>query len=90
MKTFLKELDYSIHIFLLFVLHNLPHKMSEYVCAQTGATALKTELQFSDMYCLMAAHVYVDLWKETGQYPLQMYCRPALLPSIWPFRLFIL
>ncbi|XP_059894485.1 N-alpha-acetyltransferase 25, NatB auxiliary subunit [Gadus macrocephalus] len=32
-----------------------------------GATALKTELQFSDMYCLMAAHVYVDLWKETGE-----------------------
>ncbi|XP_060916961.1 N-alpha-acetyltransferase 25, NatB auxiliary subunit [Labrus mixtus] len=31
-----------------------------------GKTALKTELQFSDMYCLMAAHVYVDLWKETG------------------------
>ncbi|XP_062268710.1 N-alpha-acetyltransferase 25, NatB auxiliary subunit isoform X2 [Platichthys flesus] len=31
-----------------------------------GKNALKTELQFSDMYCLMAAHVYVDLWKETG------------------------
>ncbi|XP_034402615.1 N-alpha-acetyltransferase 25, NatB auxiliary subunit isoform X2 [Cyclopterus lumpus] len=31
-----------------------------------GSDALKTELQFSDMYCLMAAHVYIDLWKETG------------------------
>ncbi|CAN9504593.1 unnamed protein product [Ophioblennius macclurei] len=31
-----------------------------------GLNALKTELQFSDMYCLMAAHVYIDLWKETG------------------------
>ncbi|XP_076020070.1 N-alpha-acetyltransferase 25, NatB auxiliary subunit isoform X2 [Genypterus blacodes] len=31
-----------------------------------GKNALKTELQHSDMYCLMAAHVYVDLWKETG------------------------
>ncbi|XP_008323859.1 N-alpha-acetyltransferase 25, NatB auxiliary subunit [Cynoglossus semilaevis] len=31
-----------------------------------GNTALKTELQFSDMYCLMAAHVYIDLWTETG------------------------
>ncbi|XP_068562515.1 N-alpha-acetyltransferase 25, NatB auxiliary subunit isoform X1 [Cebidichthys violaceus] len=30
-----------------------------------GTNALKTELQFSDMYCLMAAHVYIDLWKET-------------------------
>ncbi|XP_072310388.1 N-alpha-acetyltransferase 25, NatB auxiliary subunit [Eucyclogobius newberryi] len=30
-----------------------------------GENALKTELQFSDMYCLMAAHVYVDLWIET-------------------------
>uniref|UniRef100_A0A8C4GP80 N-alpha-acetyltransferase 25, NatB auxiliary subunit n=1 Tax=Dicentrarchus labrax TaxID=13489 RepID=A0A8C4GP80_DICLA len=31
-----------------------------------GKNALKTELQFSDMYCLMVAHVYVDLWTETG------------------------
>ncbi|KAM8854127.1 N-alpha-acetyltransferase 25, NatB auxiliary subunit [Synchiropus picturatus] len=31
-----------------------------------GDGALKTELQFSDSYCLMAAHVYIDLWKETG------------------------
>uniref|UniRef100_A0A8C5E2G7 N-alpha-acetyltransferase 25, NatB auxiliary subunit n=1 Tax=Gouania willdenowi TaxID=441366 RepID=A0A8C5E2G7_GOUWI len=31
-----------------------------------GENALKTELQFSDMYCLMAAHVYVDLWTDTG------------------------
>uniref|UniRef100_A0A7N6FEB3 N(alpha)-acetyltransferase 25, NatB auxiliary subunit n=1 Tax=Anabas testudineus TaxID=64144 RepID=A0A7N6FEB3_ANATE len=31
-----------------------------------GKSALKTELQFSDMYCLMAAHVYIDLWTETG------------------------
>ncbi|XP_068609025.1 N-alpha-acetyltransferase 25, NatB auxiliary subunit [Brachionichthys hirsutus] len=31
-----------------------------------GANALKTELQFSDMYCLMAAHLYVDLWTEAG------------------------
>lgn len=30
-----------------------------------GKNALKTELQFSDMYCLMAAHVYIDLWVET-------------------------
>uniref|UniRef100_A0A8C1BPX2 N-alpha-acetyltransferase 25, NatB auxiliary subunit n=1 Tax=Cyprinus carpio carpio TaxID=630221 RepID=A0A8C1BPX2_CYPCA len=33
---------------------------------QFGKSCLKTELQFSDMYCLMAAHVYVDLWLETG------------------------
>lgn len=32
-----------------------------------GKNALKTELQFSDMYCLMAAHLYVDLWTETGE-----------------------
>ncbi|XP_011603060.1 N-alpha-acetyltransferase 25, NatB auxiliary subunit isoform X1 [Takifugu rubripes] len=31
-----------------------------------GSNALKTELQFSDMYCLMAAHVYIDLWRDTG------------------------
>ncbi|KAK1800814.1 hypothetical protein P4O66_005996, partial [Electrophorus voltai] len=33
----------------------------------TGTSCLKTELQFSDMYCLMAAHVYIDLWIETGK-----------------------
>ncbi|XP_016115402.1 N-alpha-acetyltransferase 25, NatB auxiliary subunit-like isoform X2 [Sinocyclocheilus grahami] len=33
---------------------------------QFGKSCLKTELQFSDMYCLMAAHVYIDLWLETG------------------------
>nr|XP_006640345.2 PREDICTED: N-alpha-acetyltransferase 25, NatB auxiliary subunit isoform X1 [Lepisosteus oculatus] len=32
-----------------------------------GKSCLKTELQFSDMYCLLAAHVYVNLWKETGE-----------------------
>ncbi|XP_077353966.1 N-alpha-acetyltransferase 25, NatB auxiliary subunit [Festucalex cinctus] len=31
-----------------------------------GKNTLKTELQFSDMYCLMAAHVYIDLWMESG------------------------
>uniref|UniRef100_A0A4W4FDK8 N-alpha-acetyltransferase 25, NatB auxiliary subunit n=1 Tax=Electrophorus electricus TaxID=8005 RepID=A0A4W4FDK8_ELEEL len=34
---------------------------------QFGTSCLKTELQFSDMYCLMAAHVYIDLWIETGE-----------------------
>ncbi|XP_012685727.2 N-alpha-acetyltransferase 25, NatB auxiliary subunit [Clupea harengus] len=33
---------------------------------QFGKSCLKTELQYSDMYCLMAAHVYIDLWMETG------------------------
>ncbi|KAJ8260854.1 hypothetical protein COCON_G00165770 [Conger conger] len=33
---------------------------------QFGKACLKTEPQFSDMYCLMTAHVYIDLWKETG------------------------
>ncbi len=32
-----------------------------------GKSCLKTELQFSDMYLLMAAHVYIDLWMETGE-----------------------
>jgi len=38
---------------------------------------VKTELQFSDMYCLMAAHVYIDLWKETGEFFL------SLLPDLF-------
>ncbi|KAL4617229.1 N-alpha-acetyltransferase 25, NatB auxiliary subunit isoform X1 [Arapaima gigas] len=33
---------------------------------QFGKSCLKTELQFSDMYCLLAAHVHIDLWAETG------------------------
>ncbi|KAL2099939.1 hypothetical protein ACEWY4_004333 [Coilia grayii] len=33
---------------------------------QFGKSCLKTELQFSDMYCLMAAHVFIDLWMESG------------------------
>lgn len=36
------------------------------IAVSPGKSCLKTELQFSDMYCLMAAHVYVDLWTETG------------------------
>ncbi|KAJ8287131.1 hypothetical protein GJAV_G00048000 [Gymnothorax javanicus] len=32
---------------------------------QFGKDCLKTDSQFSDMYCLMASHIYIDLWKET-------------------------
>uniref|UniRef100_A0AAQ6A7Q2 N(alpha)-acetyltransferase 25, NatB auxiliary subunit n=1 Tax=Amphiprion ocellaris TaxID=80972 RepID=A0AAQ6A7Q2_AMPOC len=39
-----------------------------------GKHALKTELQFSDMYCLMAAHVYIDLWTETGDENMAWQC----------------
>uniref|UniRef100_A0A3B3YRW3 N(alpha)-acetyltransferase 25, NatB auxiliary subunit n=1 Tax=Poecilia mexicana TaxID=48701 RepID=A0A3B3YRW3_9TELE len=39
-----------------------------------GNSALKTELQFSDMYCLMAAHVYIDLWTETGDEDMVWQC----------------
>ncbi|XP_055009601.1 N-alpha-acetyltransferase 25, NatB auxiliary subunit isoform X2 [Boleophthalmus pectinirostris] len=39
-----------------------------------GNNALKTELQFSDMYCLMAAHVYIDLWIETGDENMMWHC----------------
>lgn len=42
-----------------------------------GNNTLKTELQFSDMYCLMAVHVYIDLWIETGEFP-----PLPLLPSL--------
>lgn len=42
------------------------HDADRSVCF-TGMNALKTELQFSDMYCLMAAHVYIDLWRDTGE-----------------------
>uniref|UniRef100_A0A671PHV8 N-alpha-acetyltransferase 25, NatB auxiliary subunit n=1 Tax=Sinocyclocheilus anshuiensis TaxID=1608454 RepID=A0A671PHV8_9TELE len=41
---------------------------------QFGKSCLKTELQFSDMYCLMAAHVYIDLWLETGESNMLWQC----------------
>uniref|UniRef100_A0A673NLA3 N-alpha-acetyltransferase 25, NatB auxiliary subunit-like n=1 Tax=Sinocyclocheilus rhinocerous TaxID=307959 RepID=A0A673NLA3_9TELE len=41
---------------------------------QFGKSCLKTELQFSDMYCLMAAHVYIDLWLETGDQNMLWQC----------------
>ncbi|KAK2823304.1 hypothetical protein Q7C36_019904 [Tachysurus vachellii] len=41
---------------------------------QFGKSCLKTELQFSDMYCLMAAHVYIDLWIETGDEHMLWQC----------------
>lgn len=51
----------------------VPHQRSgflkwyDHFCVFAGTSCLKTELQFSDMYCVMAAHVYIDLWKETGE-----------------------
>uniref|UniRef100_A0A803Y1X5 N-alpha-acetyltransferase 25, NatB auxiliary subunit n=1 Tax=Meleagris gallopavo TaxID=9103 RepID=A0A803Y1X5_MELGA len=32
-----------------------------------GKTCLKTELQFSDYYCLLAVHLLLDLWLEEGE-----------------------
>uniref|UniRef100_A0A8C9SM43 N-alpha-acetyltransferase 25, NatB auxiliary subunit n=1 Tax=Scleropages formosus TaxID=113540 RepID=A0A8C9SM43_SCLFO len=41
---------------------------------QFGKSCLKTELQFSDMYCLLASHVYIDLWAETGDETMLWQC----------------
>ncbi|XP_032085184.1 N-alpha-acetyltransferase 25, NatB auxiliary subunit isoform X1 [Thamnophis elegans] len=32
-----------------------------------GKSCLKTELQFSDYYCLLAVHLLLDLWLEAGE-----------------------
>uniref|UniRef100_A0A4W3K631 N-alpha-acetyltransferase 25, NatB auxiliary subunit n=1 Tax=Callorhinchus milii TaxID=7868 RepID=A0A4W3K631_CALMI len=32
-----------------------------------GKSCLKTELQFSDNYCLLAVHVLLDIWNESGE-----------------------
>ncbi|XP_007490095.3 N-alpha-acetyltransferase 25, NatB auxiliary subunit isoform X2 [Monodelphis domestica] len=32
-----------------------------------GKSCLKTELQFSDYYCLLAVHVLIDIWLEAGE-----------------------
>uniref|UniRef100_A0A3Q0SVE0 N-alpha-acetyltransferase 25, NatB auxiliary subunit n=1 Tax=Amphilophus citrinellus TaxID=61819 RepID=A0A3Q0SVE0_AMPCI len=61
-----------------------------------GKNALKTELQFSDMYCLMAAHVYIDLWTETGDENMAWQCLGLLQeglshsPSNAQFKLLLL
>uniref|UniRef100_A0A8C8LW08 N-alpha-acetyltransferase 25, NatB auxiliary subunit n=1 Tax=Oncorhynchus tshawytscha TaxID=74940 RepID=A0A8C8LW08_ONCTS len=63
---------------------------------QFGKSCLKTELQFSDMYCLMAAHVYVDLWTETGDENMLWQCLSVLeeglsfSPSNAQFKLLLL
>ncbi|KAJ8286216.1 hypothetical protein GJAV_G00035910 [Gymnothorax javanicus] len=41
---------------------------------QFGKACLKTELQISDAYCLVAAHLYLDLWAETGDRALLWQC----------------
>uniref|UniRef100_A0A8C9ZH39 N-alpha-acetyltransferase 25, NatB auxiliary subunit n=1 Tax=Sander lucioperca TaxID=283035 RepID=A0A8C9ZH39_SANLU len=61
-----------------------------------GKTALKTELQHSDMYCLMVAHVYIDLWKETEDENMVWQCLGvlqeglSLSPSNAQFKLLLL
>uniref|UniRef100_A0A3Q3GAB8 N-alpha-acetyltransferase 25, NatB auxiliary subunit n=1 Tax=Kryptolebias marmoratus TaxID=37003 RepID=A0A3Q3GAB8_KRYMA len=61
-----------------------------------GNDTLKTELQFSDMYCLMAAHVYIDLWTETGDEDMVWHCLGLLQeglshsPSNAQFKLLLL
>ncbi|CAB1318259.1 unnamed protein product [Coregonus sp. 'balchen'] len=63
---------------------------------QFGKSCLKTELQFSDMYCLMAAHVYIDLWTETGDENMLWQCLGVLeeglsfSPSNAQFKLLLL
>ncbi|XP_060764677.1 N-alpha-acetyltransferase 25, NatB auxiliary subunit isoform X3 [Neoarius graeffei] len=63
---------------------------------QFGKSCLKTELQFSDMYCLMAAHVYIDLWIETGDEQMLWQCLGLLeeglsrSPSNAQFKLLLL
>lgn len=37
------------------------------IFSPVGKTCLKTELQFSDYYCLLAVHVLIDVWRETGK-----------------------
>lgn len=53
----------------------------------TAKNTLKTDLQFSDMYCLMAAHVCVDLWRENGEFFLVFFLCPnqhfLLVSSHW-------
>uniref|UniRef100_A0A665UDC2 N(alpha)-acetyltransferase 25, NatB auxiliary subunit n=1 Tax=Echeneis naucrates TaxID=173247 RepID=A0A665UDC2_ECHNA len=61
-----------------------------------GKNSLKTELQFSDMYCLMAAHVYIDLWTEAGDENMVWQCLGILQeglshsPSNAQFKLLLL
>ncbi|XP_071030325.1 N-alpha-acetyltransferase 25, NatB auxiliary subunit-like [Oncorhynchus clarkii lewisi] len=63
---------------------------------QFGKSCLKTELQFSDTYCLMVAHVYINLWTETGDENMLWQCLGVLeeglsySPSNAQFKLLLL
>ncbi|KAJ7309828.1 hypothetical protein JRQ81_007899 [Phrynocephalus forsythii] len=39
-----------------------------------GKSCLKTELQFSDYYCLLAAHLLLDIWLEAGEESAAWHC----------------
>ncbi|XP_062999880.1 N-alpha-acetyltransferase 25, NatB auxiliary subunit isoform X2 [Elgaria multicarinata webbii] len=39
-----------------------------------GKSCLKTELQFSDYYCLLAVHLLLDIWLEAGEEPAAWQC----------------
>lgn len=43
-----------------------------------GKTCLKTELQFSDYYCLLAVHLLLDIWLEAGEEPAAWQCLALL------------
>ncbi|XP_077164926.1 N-alpha-acetyltransferase 25, NatB auxiliary subunit isoform X1 [Paroedura picta] len=43
-----------------------------------GKSCLKTELQFSDYYCLLAVHLLLDIWLEAGEEPAAWQCLTLL------------
>ncbi|XP_061459382.1 N-alpha-acetyltransferase 25, NatB auxiliary subunit isoform X2 [Rhineura floridana] len=43
-----------------------------------GKSCLKTELQFSDYYCLLAVHLLLDIWLEAGEEPAAWQCLALL------------
>ncbi|XP_008115541.1 N-alpha-acetyltransferase 25, NatB auxiliary subunit [Anolis carolinensis] len=43
-----------------------------------GKSCLKTELQFSDYYCLLAVHLLLDIWLEAGEEPAAWRCLALL------------
>ncbi|XP_048370358.1 N-alpha-acetyltransferase 25, NatB auxiliary subunit isoform X1 [Sphaerodactylus townsendi] len=45
---------------------------------ELGKSCLKTELQFSDYYCLLAVHLLLDIWLEAGEEPAAWQCLTLL------------
>lgn len=51
----------NMFFFIVFLLPTI-----KYVTLLLGADLLPTDFQPADNYCLLAAHIFTNVWEETG------------------------